>query len=121
MITRRVLVVDDNVGVRELAAAMLEDGGYAVLLAADGPEAMDMLERYSDIALLFTDVVMPGVDGFMLADMAKVRWPLLRVLYATGFVEMLNARSKPGVLHGPIIGKPYGPRDLQAEVERVLC
>jgi len=121
MDVRGVLVVDDNLIVRDVAAAMLEDAGYEVLLAANGTEAMDMLERHPHIALLFTDVVMPGVDGFMLADMAKMRWPALKVLYATGFMEIATARSKPGVLHGPIIDKPYHSQQLQDEVARVLA
>jgi CheY-like chemotaxis protein len=120
MVARQVLVVDDNAGVRDVAAAMLEEAGYGVLLAADGTEAMDLLERYPGIDLLFTDIVMPGLDGFMLADMAKVRRPELKILYATGFMELANARSKPGVLHGPIIDKPYRPQQLQAEVARAL-
>ena len=121
MNARGVLVVDDNLMVRDVAAAILEEAGYEVVLAANGTEAMDMLEQHPEIALLFTDVVMPGVDGFMLADMAKIRWPMLKVLYATGFMEIATARSKPGVLHGPIIDKPYRSEQLQNEVARVLA
>jgi CheY-like chemotaxis protein len=61
---------------------------------------------------------MPGIDGFMLADMAKVSRPDLKVIYATGYSDEVN--TKPGVRHGTILEKPYSPERLREEVRLAL-
>ena len=113
-----VLVTDDDESMLELASAILQRAGYQILTARDGSEAMAALHENPGIALLFTDIKMPGIDGFMLADMAKVSHPDLKVLYATGFGD--EVRTKPGVRHGKILNKPYGPQQLREEVRLLL-
>jgi len=78
-----ILVVDDEEGVRQFAAAVLRDAGYRVLEAEDGQRAIMLFEDNPDINLIFTDIVMPGLDGFKLADMTTFKRPNLRILYAT--------------------------------------
>jgi CheY-like chemotaxis protein len=113
-----VLVVDDEESMLKVAATILRRAGYQVLTARDGPEAITTLRENPGIALLFTDIKMPGIDGFMLADMAKVRRPDLKVLYATGFAEEVSTR--PGIRHGKILDKPYDPQQLREEVRLLL-
>ncbi|HWK44653.1 MAG TPA: response regulator [Stellaceae bacterium] len=115
-----IVVVDDDVGIREVSAEVLEDAGYVVSRAASAQEALALLEAHVETALLFTDVVMPGIDGFMLADMAKARWPALRVAYATGYSDIMAARSRPGLMHGPVLNKPYTARQLSGAVTSLL-
>ena len=113
-----ILVVDDEEGMLKVAATILQRAGYLVLTARDGPEGITALRQNPAIALLFTDIKMPGIDGFMLADMAKVRRPDLKVLYATGFADEVSTR--PGVRHGKILEKPYDPQQLREEVRLLL-
>jgi CheY-like chemotaxis protein len=110
--TVTVLVVDDDDDVRDLAVAVLEASGYRVLAAADGEAALRTLAADQAVDVLFTDVVMPGLDGFALARLALVLRPELRVVYASGyFVGLVPA--------APLLAKPYRPAQLAAEIGRV--
>jgi CheY-like chemotaxis protein len=113
-----ILVVDDEESMLKVAATILRRAGYQVLAARDAPEAITTLRENPSIALLFTDIKMPRIDGFMLADMAKVRRPDLKVLYATGFADEVSTR--PGIRHGKILEKPYDPQQLREEVRFLL-
>lgn len=114
-----VLVVEDELDAREMAMAVIEEASLTALGAASAPAAIAMMNDHAEIDLLFTDVVMPGIDGFMLADMAKVRLPQLKVLYVTGYHDV--ARSKPGILHGPLMLKPYDATRLTKQILAALC
>jgi CheY-like chemotaxis protein len=116
----RILVVEDDELVREFAVRLVKSLGYPVVSAADGMEAMRIIEDISSIDLLFTDIVMPGVDGIILADMVKQRRPALKILYTTGYRDIARAKSEAGILHGKILEKPYRPAELEAEIRRLL-
>ncbi len=109
-----ILLVEDEERVRSLGAETLRDLGYRVIEAANAEEAMPVLDGPTPVALLFTDVVMPGLGGPRLAEIARVRRPALRVLFATGFAE---GGVPPGahVLH-----KPFGIDDLASHVRAAL-
>ena len=113
-----ILVVDDDPEVRPLAATILKEAGFDVLEAASGDQAFQLLDRHREIALLFTDIVMPGIDGFVLADRAKALRPDLKVIYATSYSEALRANRL--IVHGAVLAKPYKPRDLEASIRRAL-
>ena len=116
--TPLVLVVDDDEGVRELAGSILRDAGYRVLEAESGERAIMLFEAHLDIALIVTDIVMPGLDGFKLADMTKFKRPDLKILYTTAY--MSEVRDKLGVVHGAILHKPYRPAELEQLVRQAL-
>ena len=116
----RILVVEDDELVREFAVRLIRSLGYPVASAADGMEAMRIVEESPTIDLLFTDIVMPGVDGIILADMVKQRRPVLKILYTTGYRDIARAKSEAGILHGRILEKPYRPAELEAEIRRLL-
>jgi CheY-like chemotaxis protein len=113
-----ILVVDDDEGVREFAVAVLREAGYRVLDAETGHGAIMLFEENPDISLIFTDIVMPGLDGFKLADMIKFKRPEVRILYATAFLD--EAREKLGVVHGQILLKPYFAAQLEQSVKDAL-
>ena len=113
-----ILLVDNDDDLRAIAETMLTQAGYRVVSAADGVAAFGAFERHPDIALLFTDIMMPRIDGLMLADMAKLRRPGLKILYATAYGE--DARRQPGYRYGEVLGKPYRTRELVAAIERAL-
>jgi CheY-like chemotaxis protein len=101
-----ILVVDDDPVTLTLMAATLREAGYRVLTAAKATAAFRLLETRPGIAMLITDVVMPGIDGLALADMVKLRHPEIRIIYATGAPEV-TARQ-PGYRYGPTVHKPIG-------------
>jgi CheY-like chemotaxis protein len=113
-----VLVVDDEEAMRNVAATTLRRAGYNVIAVGGGADAMKVLHHTPGVDLLFTDIKMPGIDGFRLADMAKVRRPKLKVIYATGYRDEVD--TNPGVRHGPILDKPYTPEQLRREVHLAL-
>jgi CheY-like chemotaxis protein len=113
-----ILAVDDEDGMLDLAAVIFRRAGYNVVMARSGFEAIEALHDNPGITLLFTDIKMPGIDGFMLADMAKLSRPDLKVIYATGYSDEVN--TKPGVRHGTILEKPYSPERLREEVRLAL-
>jgi signal transduction histidine kinase/ActR/RegA family two-component response regulator len=83
-----VLVVEDEDEVRALASEFLSSAGYSVLTAKDGVEALEISERFAGaIQLLLTDVVMPKMRGTELAQEMKTRFPRLRVVYMSGYLE----------------------------------
>lgn len=117
-----ILIVEDDRDVRELAIAVLEDAGYRVLEAASGDEAHRLLLAHPDlrIDLLFTDIVMPGqIDGIDLAGAARALRPGLKVLYTTGFADLVR-RHGDAALHGTVLHKPYRPGELQRAVSALI-
>jgi CheY-like chemotaxis protein len=104
-----VLVVEDEALVRMNARDMFEDMGFEVVDAADGKEALDLLEARSDIDLIFSDCRMPRMSGPELAKTAARRWPSLRIVLASAYQDM----PKP---EWPLIAKPYDA----GTVERVV-
>jgi CheY-like chemotaxis protein len=117
-----ILVVEDDRDVRELAIAVLETAGYRVLEAASGDEAHRLLLAHPDlrIDLLFTDIVMPGgLDGIDLANAACALRPGLKVLYATGFANLIREHREDD-LHGSVLAKPYRPAELQRAISGLI-
>jgi CheY-like chemotaxis protein len=112
-LTRQVLVVDDDPDVREYAVSVLEEFGYRVVAAADGESALEILGRGEGVDLLFTDVVMPGLNGFEVARLATAHRPELKVLFASGYATDLTPA-------GRLLKKPYRPAELQREIEALL-
>ena len=114
-----VLVVEDDELTREMVVEMITSFGLTVAAAANAMEAMRVIEDMPDIALVFTDIGMPGVDGIMLADMVKQHRPKLKILYTTGG-GVSRVKAEAGILHGNILAKPYRPDELRREIERIL-
>jgi PAS domain S-box-containing protein len=103
-----ILVVEDDPHVRALTVRMLERLGYRVQVAEDGPMALRRLAEHADIALLFTDVVLPqGMNGVELARVAREQRPELPVLYTSGYTDnavIHHGRLDPGV---QLLEKPF--------------
>jgi signal transduction histidine kinase/DNA-binding response OmpR family regulator len=115
-----VLVVEDNEDVRSYSVMVLKELGYRVLEAPDAEMALEVMQQAKRVDLLFTDVILPGKSGRALADMVKVRWPQLRVLYTTGYSRnaiVHHGRLDPGV---QLISKPFTFEQLAARVRDVL-
>ena len=107
----QILLVEDNLQVRDFAADLLEDLHCDVVTANDAAEALDLLTSRS-FDLVFTDVVMPGMSGLELADTIAREYPRLPVLLATGFSENLVG----GPLGYSVVSKPYDAGSLARAV-----
>jgi signal transduction histidine kinase len=116
-----ILVAEDEALVREFAVAVLEEEGWRVLAAEDGPGTLALLEAEPNVALLFTDVVLVGpMNGRELADAAVAMRPGLPVLFTTGYTR--NAIIHHGRLDEGVnfLGKPYAARTLADRVTALL-
>jgi len=118
--TERILIVEDDDGVREIPVAILGAHGYHVTEARDGMEAIKLLKQL-EFDLLFTDVVLPGgVNGVDIAEEAQRLQPGIRVLYTTGYSE--NAVVHDGKLDEGVelLSKPYRRNELLEKVRAQL-
>jgi len=115
-----ILVVEDDERVRQISVEALSELGYKVRHAGSGAEALRLLESNPRVNLLFTDIVMPGMNGRELAAAVRERWPALKVLYTTGYTR--NAIVHNGVLDAgvAIIAKPFSLEQLAKKVREVL-
>ena len=116
-----ILVVEDEDDVRNFTRDTLRELGYDVREAANGPAALDALERNPRLRLLFTDIGLPGgLNGRQLADEVRRRWPGIRVLLTTGYTRdamVRQGRLDPGV---ELLIKPFTEADLARKIREVL-
>lgn len=82
---RKVLVVDDERDLADLTAALLGAYGVDVLVAYSAKDALNLLQRYDDIDAVFSDVVMPGMTGFEMANLIDEIYPEVKVILASGY------------------------------------
>jgi PAS domain S-box-containing protein len=120
---RTVLLVDDDSDLRQVVARFIGKAGYQVLVAADGPEALDIAARHQGpIHCLVSDVVMPGMDGRQLAHRLLAERPETAVVFISGYAEALideEGRSlEPGAT---ILGKPFTSTQLHEALSVVLA
>ena len=116
-----ILLVEDSEPLRKLTQSFLESHGFRVLVAQNGEEALQVETRHSGkIDLLLTDVVMPGINGRVLAERLLPRQPAMRVLYISGYTDNFVARH--GVLEQGMIllHKPFTEEVLIKKMREVL-
>jgi CheY-like chemotaxis protein len=111
----RVLVVEDEEGVRSLARRILEGAGYVVVVAGDAQEAIGLLDR-SEVDVVVTDIVMPGMSGPKLVEQLRRARPDLRAIFMSGYTD------RPGALPTgvPFLSKPFSGRELLELVAEIL-
>jgi PAS domain S-box-containing protein len=116
-----ILVVEDNRGMRDLAVRHLQGLGYRTIPAADGVNALEIIQGGAPIDLLFTDVVMPGgLDGRALADAAHHLRPNLRVLFTSGFTAAAASAATDDQFGANLLSKPYRKADLARRIRAAL-
>lgn len=100
-----VLVVEDEFLVRMLAVEMIEEAGFEVIEANNADEAIRLLEKRTDIRVVFTDIEMPGsMDGLRLARAIRDRWPPIELILTSGKYQ-LSSDEIPA--RGQFVPKPY--------------
>jgi signal transduction histidine kinase len=116
----RVLIVEDDERMRTFVEEAFRELGFHVVSAPNGLAGLKLLDSHADVALLFTDVVMPEMNGRKLADEALRRRPSLRVIFTTGFSR--NAVIHNGVLDKDVnfLAKPFTFEQLTRKVREVM-
>ena len=115
-----VLILEDNDDVRAYSVLILTELGYRVLQAANGDEALEILRGNERVDLLFSDVVLPGKSGKIVAEQALALRPGLKVLFTTGYSRnaiVHHGRLDPGV---HLIAKPFTFEQLATRVRDLL-
>lgn len=116
-----ILIAEDDDLVLKHLDAQLRSLGYCVTAVTSGPEALASLKIHSDIELLLTDIIMPGgMNGRELADRARAEFPLLKVLYTSGYTEnaiVHHGRLDPGT---DLLSKPYTRMALATKLRQVI-
>ena len=113
----RILVVDDDPGVRGVIATMLHEHGYEAEVVADANEALRLCET-SEFDLLLTDMVTPGFDGSQIAELAVARQPGMTVLYMSGYMPRTIEHNLP--TDARFLPKPFTTKELGAAVDEAL-
>jgi CheY-like chemotaxis protein len=113
-----VLIVEDEMMIRMRAVDMVEDAGYTPVEALDADEAVAILESRSDIALMCTDIQMPGsMDGLGLADAVHKRWPSIKIIVVSGQVNPPSSDLPPC---SRFFGKPLEAGQMIAEMHSMI-
>lgn len=114
-----ILVVDDEPSLLALAKAVLTQQGYKVLCGASGSEALSLL-RNNTVDLVISDVIMPGMNGYELADKIQLEFPGMKILIVSGFDETSHVDEVNQVLRSQALAKPYSSRDLLERVRELF-
>lgn len=111
-----ILVVEDEMMIRMNTVEMVEDAGYAPLEAADADGAVAMLESRPDIALMVTDIQMPGnMDGVELAQAVHSRWPSIKIIVISGLQQPIDLPAD-----SRFFGKPFEARDMICQMRNMI-
>jgi CheY-like chemotaxis protein len=112
------LVVEDEMLLRMRAVDMVEDAGYIPVEAADADQAVAILESRSDIALMFTDIQMPGsMDGLGLAHSVHERWPPIKIIMVSGKLKLANTDIPTD---SRFFEKPFEAGEMIAEMQNMI-
>jgi two-component system cell cycle sensor histidine kinase/response regulator CckA len=117
-----ILIVEDEESVRKLVERTLSDAGYNCLSAVDAESALDIARGFSGtLDLLLTDVILPGMNGKLLAEKLMLQRPGIKVLFMSGYTD--NAIVHHGVLDAgtEFLNKPFSAQTLRNRVQEVLA
>ena len=117
---KRVLVVDDDHLIREMARDALAQEGFRVHPAESGLEALDWLRRNGPVQLLLTDLSMREMDGFELMEQVQRDWPATEVVVLTGYASIESALQAMRLGAADYLRKPVTPPEIVYCVKRTL-
>jgi len=118
----RILLTDDDDGVRACVGRALQLDGHLVATACDGIQAMEVLtERDGAFDLLVSDVRMPLMDGISLALRASSRWPRLPILLITGYAERKEWTDELRPIVRDVLPKPFSLEEIRAAVSSAVA
>ena len=118
----RILIAEDEEGLRSLVARALSQDGHAVVTANDGAEALDLLTREQGaFELLLTDIRMPIMDGIALALAAARDHPQVAILLMTGYADQRERASGLDTLIHDVIAKPFSLATIRTAVRDAIA
>lgn len=117
MSQRSILVVDDELLIRDLLYDFFQDQGWEISIAADGKKALEILKN-KDVDLLLTDIKMPEMDGLDLTEYVRENYPELPVILMTGFPSVDSAVTALRAKVEDYIIKPFNINQLYKTVEK---
>ena len=115
---QKILIVDDDAAIRHMIHRFVQTQGYEVREAANGAEAMEILS-IDDVDLVITDYIMPEMNGIELLQSIHERWPVMPVVFLTGY---LSADAAKTILRGRthFLSKPVGLNELLSTIRQLL-
>ena len=117
----RILIAEDDPGVRHLVSRALGLEGHEVTVAEDGELALDLLiETEGGFDFVLSDIRMPAMTGIELAHEIAASWPELPVLLMTGYAEQLEAAEDLAAIIEGVVEKPFSIAEIRREVGRIL-
>ncbi|NDW05887.1 response regulator [Jiella sp. 40Bstr34] len=118
----KLLIAEDDTGVRLLVERALRLEGHDVIAVEDGELALEVLEEHAGaFDLLLSDIRMPAMTGIELAYAAAARWPDLRIQLMTGYAEQKEAAADLAAIILGVIEKPFSVAELRRHVGRILA
>jgi len=115
----RILVVDDEQGIRKLLMLMLRKVGHTVFAASNAQEAMSLMADAGPFDLLLSDIILPTVDGHELVRRVMTRYPGTRCVLMSAFDDT-DCQECPFALRCRVLQKPFAQRDALGLIEQVL-
>ncbi len=116
-----VLIVEDNAELRAVMVKQIGDLGYRTLEAEDAKTALAVLAQHRAVALLFSDIIMPGgMTGVELAREARRLYPTLRILLTSGYTARAMANGFHDIEGMELLNKPFRKRDLAQRIRQIL-
>jgi len=114
-----ILIVDDELALLDLTCNMLEQKNYRVFCAKSAKQALNILEQES-IDLLFSDVVMPGMNGYQLVSIVQEKYPTVKIQLASGFSDDHHADMIDVSLQENLLHKPFSSQSLLKKIRELL-
>ena len=119
--TEKVLLVEDEEKVRRLTESILRRSGYRIVSAANAEQALNFSKtELEDARVLITDVVMPGMNGRVLAGKLKEAFPRLKVLFLSGYSADVTGAELSGDQSAELLQKPFSPADLLSKLRQLI-
>lgn len=118
--TESILIVDDEQDLAEVAQTILTELGYATTVVYDGTHALEELSSGKHFDLLLTDVIMPGINGYEVANRAAQMKPGMKILLTSGYTGNTSMKNLDTGKKYPLLRKPYSNRDVAMQVRRIL-
>lgn len=117
----RILLAEDDQSMRDFLTLALGKAGHDIVASENGLEALKILEHDDKFDLLLTDIVMPGIDGIELSQMASVACPQMKVMFITGFSAVaVDAKNKAPHKNTKVLSKPFHLKELVGQVDTLL-
>lgn len=116
-----ILLAEDDASMRNFLTMALGKAGHKITAAADGLEALAALDTNEKYDLLLADIVMPGMDGIELSQLAVKKRPGLKVMFITGFAAVAMGERNPARVNARVLKKPFHLKDLVDQVDSLLA